>query len=170
MAVGKDICQPVGGGPVSALRRAWRRGGFGVHSPFAFSFLQSVVRGYGSRYGYYAYDELDRMAAASGMPARTMRMAYRAALFFRDCRLEILATPEHREALERMMETYAGRVRGCAGDGRGRVIIALDEAVGSAGLVSELASESCGITFRGRSVLIHAGLEHLPRLTYDVWM
>lgn len=166
----EDTARPLKPGPLPALRRMWRRRGFGVHSPFAFDFLQRVVRGYGHGYAYYAYPELDRLAAEAGMPAARMRMAYRAALFFRKCSLEIHAPGPQKETLERMVGKYAGRVQSSAERPEERIIIAVDEGVASEPVVSALASAPCGITFRGKRMLIHAGLSHLPRLTYDVWM
>lgn len=44
------------------IRRAWRVRGFGVHSPFAYSYLRTVIRpGRGAR--YYAEDELSSRKA-----------------------------------------------------------------------------------------------------------
>ncbi|MCM1021663.1 MAG: hypothetical protein NC343_05140 [Muribaculum sp.] len=39
--------------------RMWRGRGFGIHSPFAFYFVNDVVR---ERYAYYAYDRIDAIA------------------------------------------------------------------------------------------------------------
>lgn len=41
----------------AGLKRFWHRKGYGVHSPFAFNFLTSVVY---ERGAYYAYRELER--------------------------------------------------------------------------------------------------------------
>ena len=41
--------------------RAWRSRGFGVHSPFAFSFITGVLR---CPHGYYAYSAIGPSAAA----------------------------------------------------------------------------------------------------------
>lgn len=42
------------------LVRKWRSRGHGVHSPFAFSFVTTVLR---ERCAYYIYEEIDRLAA-----------------------------------------------------------------------------------------------------------
>lgn len=41
--------------------RAWRSGGFGVHSPFAFRFITEVLRSSG---GYYAYEQIGASEAS----------------------------------------------------------------------------------------------------------
>lgn len=40
--------------------RWWRTRGFGIHSPFAFGFVNEIAR---ERYGYYAYPAIDKVCA-----------------------------------------------------------------------------------------------------------
>lgn len=40
------------------VKRAWRSRGFGIHSPFAFRFITSVLRGCGAYYSYPAIRQL----------------------------------------------------------------------------------------------------------------
>lgn len=62
-----------------AVKRAWRSRGFGVHSPFAFRFITSVLRQEGE---YYAYDDLRRNApSTSGF--RRLTLLFRLVCEFR---------------------------------------------------------------------------------------
>ncbi len=59
---------------LDALRRRWRMRGHGVHSPFAFRLVTTVLRDPGQ---YYAYPEIDRMAVAGGEDPRRLRLLFR---------------------------------------------------------------------------------------------
>lgn len=60
------------------LKRAWRSRGFGIHSPFAFRFVTSVLRERGE---YYAYAELRRIAH-SGARFADLSLLFRLVCFF----------------------------------------------------------------------------------------
>ncbi len=77
---------------ITALRRYNRSKGFGIHSPFAFRFVQRVLS---ERAGYYAYEDIDFrrnqakiMARESGkkhpriISAKNARMLLRITVFF----------------------------------------------------------------------------------------
>ena len=82
----------------TALSRHHRSGGFGIHSPFAFSFVLNVLR---ERLPYYAYDELLRLRnlAADGVKKRrhpavisykNAKMLFRITNFFKpNCVLQV---------------------------------------------------------------------------------
>ena len=50
--------------------RWWRTRGFGIHSPFAFGFVNEIAR---ERYGYYAYPAINNMCARIGQELRAHR-------------------------------------------------------------------------------------------------
>ncbi len=91
------------------LRRAWRVRGFGVHSPFAYSYLRTVIRpGRGAR--YYAEDELasrrDRLLYRIGVEAGEGRMVTLAdtemvPVANDDVRTYVALTPRSARALQR---------------------------------------------------------------------
>lgn len=45
-------------GLLDLIRRRWRSRGHGVHSPFAYRFIRSVLR---EKTSYYSYEEVDRL-------------------------------------------------------------------------------------------------------------
>lgn len=53
----------------TALSRHHRSGGFGIHSPFAFSFVRNVLR---ERLPYYAYDELLHLRDHAAQRAKSL--------------------------------------------------------------------------------------------------
>lgn len=61
--------------------RARHSFGFGIHSPYGFSFITGVLRDASS--GYYAYDELGEVAARHGRSEREARGLYRVLLHLR---------------------------------------------------------------------------------------
>ncbi len=73
-------------------RRFLRAKGFGVHSPFAYSFLSDVVR---CPYAYYAYPLLDAIArnASPSISPKLMRLIFRVGARF-DIRTAICLGPE----------------------------------------------------------------------------
>ncbi len=84
------------------LRRCDRRAGYGIHSPFAFSFVTGVVY---ERAPYYGYAALDRFTAATPgrrLRQRDYRLLFRLANFQRATRAFIAAGADEpclREAL-----------------------------------------------------------------------
>ncbi len=61
--------------------RARHSFGFGIHSPYGFSFITGVLRDASS--GYYAYDELGEVASRHGRSEREARGLYRVLLHLR---------------------------------------------------------------------------------------
>lgn len=61
--------------------RARHAFGFGIHSPYGFSFITGVLRDASS--GYYAYDELGEVASRNGRSEREARGLYRVLLHLR---------------------------------------------------------------------------------------
>ncbi|MCM1355828.1 MAG: hypothetical protein NC212_05425 [Staphylococcus sp.] len=62
-----------------AVKRAWRSRGFGVHSPFAFRFITSVLRQKGE---YYAYADMRRFAPSASR-FRRLSLLFRLVCEFR---------------------------------------------------------------------------------------
>lgn len=62
---------------LTAPQRAARRRGFGVHSPFAFSFIRNVIA---QPCRYYAYSELDKLCRPNGLSKSDVRLLFRVML------------------------------------------------------------------------------------------
>ncbi|MBD5242755.1 MAG: hypothetical protein HDS60_01555 [Barnesiella sp.] len=63
--------------PISRpLSRMRCRRGFGVHSPFAFRFINDIINEQ-RRYGYAAYSAINRIARSSGTSSAMLRRYYR---------------------------------------------------------------------------------------------
>lgn len=75
--------------PFALLRKAFQRyrhsRGFGVHSPYAFQFVNDVVKP--GDYGYYAYDALDDFPALPPRATRDIRWFVRLSVFLKTKRI-----------------------------------------------------------------------------------
>lgn len=77
------------------LSRKRHARGFGIHSPFAFSFVQKVI---GEKSGYYAYGIIEsqrneeRLRGAGVMPLRHLKLIFRVVNFFRPEKIFIAGT------------------------------------------------------------------------------
>ncbi len=171
---------------LGAPRRATRRRGHGIHSPFAFDFVRRVIA---QPCRYYAYES---MPAGSRSERRIMRLLFRLGLFFApDDIITIGAVdPCMMQWLRRGAEAASGRrhcgpmlVVGKGGTATEEDIaqIAAKEGVsvwlhmdvnsGERTRVTRLAQQCPhGMLFRGAHTAIYVGLKRLPCQQFDVWI
>ena len=86
-------------GAIGYIYRTFRRlragKGFGVHSPFAYTFIKDVLR-LPEKYSYYAYSSIDRLHAmaaendASLLPAKYLKLIYRVAVYYNSGNLLVI--------------------------------------------------------------------------------
>lgn len=88
-------------GAIGYIYRTFRRlragKGFGVHSPFAYTFIKDVLR-LPDKYGYYAYRRIDRLHAMAAdndsgstpLPAKYLKLIYRIAVFYNSGNLLVI--------------------------------------------------------------------------------
>lgn len=125
------------------LRRAWRVRGFGVHSPFAYAYLRSVIRP-GGDVRYYAEDNLS---------TRRERLLYR---------IEVEAGPG------RTMTLPDSEQPPVAAEGMRTYVALTPRSV--AALRSWADSRDCGILFRSPTMAIYCMRPGIPRQTFEVAM
>ena len=127
-------------GPV---RRAWRVRGFGVHSPFAYASLRSVIHPQGGA-RYYAEDSL---------ASRRGRLLYRAA---------VEAGPEAMLTVgpDTTLGTPSGEIRTYVATDPEAIVL----------LERWAATLECGVMFRGPSMAIFCLRRGIPRQRLEVAM
>lgn len=163
-------------------RRYMRSRGFGVHSPFAFSFINDVLR-MRSGYGLYCYDSVAAVARRTGVPVRLLRLWAR--IVWRFAPSGNITLGEGAEAASEVAlcagadashpagVLWVGRDSGCdagslAADmaGNGYVVMF----TGCRELADEVWGKlSRGMCFRNRSgVVVIVAHSHLPRQEFDI--
>ncbi len=170
---------------LSAPRRMARSKGFGIHSPFAYTFVRHVVN---QPCTYYIYSEL-----GAGMPRasrRMLRLLFRTSLFLRP---DIVATtgsvpPETSHAI--LGGTPHARistgqqpdllVAGPGADCRqtleclhsgGTVFLTSMHSNAMQQLTEHLWQHTeCGMLFKGNGNAIFIGKKTLPHQLFDLWM
>lgn len=70
-------------------KRRWRTLGFGIHSPFAYEFLTTVVC---EKYNYYNYDRLEEIE--SPIPFKYLALIFRCICFFKPRHICIIGQSE----------------------------------------------------------------------------
>lgn len=151
---------------LSAPRRLWRRRGHGVHSPFAYDFLRRVIA---QPCHFYAYTELDRLAADHGLNPRLARLLYRFCLHVAP--LPVNCSGTQAEALAPIVAALLPAdcphpvAAPPAPEGMafatGSAIPALTEA---------WEAMPAGMLFRGTSAAIITGYPHLYHQRFDIWI
>lgn len=171
---------------LGAARRATRRRGHGIHSPFAFDFVRRVIA---QPCRYYAYES---MRSGSRSERRLTRLLFRLGLFFAPGEIAATGTiePFLMQWLQRGAEAAADIRRGgpmlVVGKGgsvtdeemaqiaaREGVIVWLqmNVASGERSSVARLAGQCPhGMLFRGAHTAIYVGLKRLPCQQFDVWI
>lgn len=152
---------------ISERYKRWRHGrGFGVHSPFAYTFITEVLR---QPYAYYAYGHLNRRE----------RLVFRVVLHFRPATVAIVGPGSYKKAVADAMPAarftpvaeadiliVTDPTASALAPFKGRCIIAFD-ANASAPWQALNASLTHGMTFdNGIDTSIAALLPHLPRQTF----
>lgn len=178
---------------LSLPRRLLRSRGFGVHSPFAYSFVKDVLA---MPCSYYALGDVGLLARSHGLPRRLLELVFRTCVFF-DCRSALCAGPS--------ADVFADTLRLTRSDFRilsaesetAQMIVAdgyipgLDSAaarcVASGGILlfhnlrradtplcplwqSLTGNATCGMAFRGGNTAIFVGRPHLPHSTLSLWI
>lgn len=155
---------------ISRSYKRWRHGrGFGIHSPFAYTFITEVLR---QPYAYYAYSVLDGR----------QRLVFRIALYFRPATVALVGAESYATAVRAAMPSVCftdiasadmlivnEALRASALDNfGGRCAIAFDAARNEAWQCYN-ASLECGMTFDNNSdIAVTAVLPHLPRQSFSV--
>ena len=155
---------------MTTLLSRWHRSrGFGVHSPFAFSFILDVLRE--RRYAYYAYDSIDDP---------WLRLWFRVVCRFQPATIHVDSPrPDALKRVALMASPHSRMVKGNASmryvaDGhrvgrvsRGEVVMV--EQIAPDGLDRVFEAMDCGMCFTNRSgAAVIAGLEHLPHQRFDI--
>ena len=153
--------------------RRWRCSrGFGVHSPFAYSFIHDVLREH--RYGYYAYDDMHDDDA--------MRLWFRIVCRFQPSTMSVVAPDSARlvsvarkAAPGCHMVKRGGVVRYIARGGDGHIAVGEGDVL----VVGEISSEAldrlfgsmpCGMCFANASgMAILVAWKHLPHQRFDLF-
>ncbi len=175
---------------LSAPRRAARRKGFGIHSPFAFDFVRRVIA---QPCAYYAYSTIDREAKTTHGSRSRSRLLFRVSLYFRPKRIAISGNIDDsaKKALisgcssaelkancdadlwiinsEAMMPRE--ELNRCIENGGTAVFTHLkgnrDRREKVTGIWHDHAH---GMLFMGSDTAILVGLKHLPHQRFDVWI
>lgn len=167
-----------------APRRLARRRGFGIHSPFAFDFVRRVIA---QPCRFYCYGRLNSLARRDGIDARSLRLLFRVALFFRSVRYSIVGGDDCRAFREAVMLGSPQAVE--AADNVDLVVVAPDVSgdamptVPSAGAIVVFSAGrnreimlrmwervEQGMIFRGSSVAVIVIRQSLPRQMFNVWI
>lgn len=168
---------------LGAPRRLVRRRGFGVHSPFAFDFIRRVIS---QPCDYYCYPQLAVLAHDAGISAKSLKLVFRVALFFRPATVAVpagkssesflaallAASPRCRMSEEPEMAVVTsdrdvGIALRCAA--AGGVVVFIGN-IGRMQAAHRLWAEArCGMMFRGSRMAVYVGWCHLPRQLFNVW-
>lgn len=178
---------------LAAPLRLVRRRGFGVHSPFAYSFITGVLHG---TYHFYAHKRVRRLAHGSHALASLLMLTFRIAARF-DVRRAAAFGPgkERFDATLRLtrsdMELDSATPQLVVADGDaprlreavaatiaagGTVVLARLRSTRSATAplwseaVRQLDSAGAGMTFTNGRTGIIVALRHLPRQDFKVWL
>lgn len=166
-----------------APRRLARRRGFGIHSPFAFDFVRRVIA---QPCGFYCYGRLNEQARRDGLEAKSVRLLFRVALFFRTGRFAVVGSDcqAFRNAVR-----YGSPEAVEAADNPDLVIVAPDAGtdvpiivpsvgaivVFSPGRNREMLRKMWekvdrGMIFRGSSIAVIVIRQSLPGQMFNVWI
>lgn len=171
---------------LTAPRRAVRRKGYGIHSPFAFDFVRRVIS---QPCAYYAYATLRN---GDHLSRSYVRLLFRVALHFRPRTIAIdgpvgkmelnaltlgspnaaftdapadlmLLTGEPGVTIEQLCR--------CADSGGVVFFANTDQSPQMAATVAAMWDATRhGMLFRGSKVAIYVGLRHLPHQRFDLWL
>lgn len=162
---------------LSAPRRLGRRRGFGIHSPFGYRFVRTVLA---QPNGYYAY------ASLGGRQRRRLRLLYRLVLFFKPGRIDVSGEVcgEHLRAMEMAVAHCGTEATGeLAAIGANATPADIDRAVvagipvvftslpSTRALMERLwDSTDRGMLFVGSQMAVYVALRHLPHQRFDIWL
>ena len=152
----------------NALGRLRHSKGFGIHSPFAFSFVLRVLR---EKCAYYAYSDIEErrrlairlVAEEEGEHPRIIsqknaKMLFRIACYFNPSNMVQIGT-SYGVSTTAVLE-------------REGVIVARNLLVSDlvVGFVREVTSElDYGMTFTNGRIVVIVGYKHLPRQRFNLW-
>ncbi len=167
----------------SAPRRFFRLRGFGVHSPFAFSFLANAIR---QKHAYYAYAEINSLSSSRSM-RKFLRRVFRIAVVLKTDKIAVFGP--HRQLLLKtlalagahesdqpaMIVALSGADPGitlkCAESGGTVVLGNINHPAQNALLFNRLKSTaSHGMTFTDGKTAIYVGRKDLPRQTFHIML
>lgn len=176
---------------IKTPRRLARSKGFGVHSPFAYSFIRDTIR---CRNSYYAYTTIEELAYKSECRESDLKLIFRIACRFDITRFavygkeaavlkQVLSLTRHDSEC---VATYGDcvpqmAVADCTTELTSEEMTQLRRTVSAGGVVvlvnvprisNTLARVTAGMTrgmsFAGRRTAIVAGFSYLPRQHFDI--
>lgn len=177
---------------LSRPARFFRSRGFGIHSPFAYSFVRDVIH---CPYDYYAYPQIHQIAHSHGVDFRRLTLIFRVANS-QDCRNARCfgsSSPAVMETLRLLRSDFVAApadstpdlVVATANSDSGALLPASIAAIASGGAVilfgnrrrdtplstiwtRILDSSAAGMSFADSSVAIFVGKSHLPRQDFEI--
>lgn len=170
---------------LSAPRRKARAAGFGIHSPFAFSFVREVLRSPGA---YYCYPAINNMAQQSTLTPSQLRMLFRVANALGGDQCTCYGT--EKRVMQEVCK-YAAGTQGCAliaatevtpteaastlaavlGGGVA-VLFNLNKPQSSTkALLGQMQTQAThGMCFTNGHTAVFVGHKHLPRQDFNIWL
>lgn len=176
---------------IKTPRRLARSKGFGVHSPFAYSFIRDTIR---CRNSYYAYTAIEQLSRQAGCRESDLKLIFRIACRFDITRFAVYgkeaAVLKQVLSLTRHDSECVGTdgdrvpqmaVADCSAELTAEEMAQLRRTVSAGGVVvlinvsrisNTLARITTGMTrgmsFAGRRTAIVAGFSYLPRQHFDI--
>ena len=154
--------------PLLTIKRKWRSRGHGVHSPFAYRFITSVLH---QSCGYYAYDEIDSLATDKA-DRNNARRLYRIILDLRPSEISALGnlSEASRRAVALAEAGYSPTAHSLP------AMIASAESLpsclpGSTHIIALGKSPAINVEamqFTGRRMSIAVAFDHLPTQSFTV--